>query len=106
MLEIDPRAVYFLILKARVFDDKDPPGETDLDAGPGQERDRLALRTRRMADGVDLHVPGRRVPRPHAKRPGESLASSTPRSARAGGSVRPVASAAAIRPMEGAVWMP
>ena len=37
MLEIDPRTVYFLILKAREFDDKDDPGEADLDASPAEE---------------------------------------------------------------------
>ena len=37
MLEIDPRTVYFLILKAREFDDKDAPGEEDLDASPAEE---------------------------------------------------------------------
>ncbi len=37
MLEIDPRTVYFLILKAREFDDKDSPGEADLDASPAEE---------------------------------------------------------------------
>jgi hypothetical protein len=37
MLEIDPQTVYFLILKAREFDDKDDPGEADLDASPAEE---------------------------------------------------------------------
>ncbi len=37
MLEIDPQTVYFLILKAREFDDKDSPGEMDLDASPAEE---------------------------------------------------------------------
>ncbi len=37
MLEIDPRTVYFLILKAREFDDKDDPGQADLDASPAEE---------------------------------------------------------------------
>ena len=36
MLEIDPQTVYFLILKAREFDDKDDPGEADLDASPAE----------------------------------------------------------------------
>ena len=34
MLEIDPQTVYFLILKAREFDDKDEPGDTDPDDSP------------------------------------------------------------------------
>ena len=34
MMEIDPQTVYFLILKAREFDDKDSPGEADPDASP------------------------------------------------------------------------
>ena len=37
MLEIDPQTVYFLILKAREFDDKDDPGEADPDASPAEE---------------------------------------------------------------------
>ena len=37
MMEIDPQTVYFLILKAREFDDKDSPGEADLDASPAEE---------------------------------------------------------------------
>ena len=37
MLEIDPQTVYFLILKAREFDDKDSPGEEDLDASPAEQ---------------------------------------------------------------------
>ena len=37
MLEIDPRTVYFLILKAREFDDKDDPGQAALDARPAEE---------------------------------------------------------------------
>lgn len=34
MLEIEPDTVYFLILKAREFDDKDELGQSDQDAGP------------------------------------------------------------------------
>ena len=34
MLEIDPQTVYFVILKAREFDDKDEPGKTDPDDSP------------------------------------------------------------------------
>ena len=34
MLEIDPQTVYFLILKAREFDDKDEPGRADPDDSP------------------------------------------------------------------------
>ncbi len=37
MLEINPRIVYFLVLKAREFDDKDAPGESDYDASPAEE---------------------------------------------------------------------
>ncbi len=36
-MEIDPRTVYFLILKARDFDDKDAPGEPDIDDSPADE---------------------------------------------------------------------
>ena len=34
MMEIDPETVYFLILKAREFDDKDEPGDLDPEEGP------------------------------------------------------------------------
>lgn len=34
MLEVDPQTVYFLILRAREFDDKDEPGDTDPDDSP------------------------------------------------------------------------
>ncbi len=38
MLEIEPETVYFLILKAREFDEKDLPGESDNpEAGPADE---------------------------------------------------------------------
>ncbi|MFQ6017163.1 MAG: DUF3775 domain-containing protein [Kiloniellaceae bacterium] len=37
MLEIDPQIVYFLILKAREFDDKDAPGEPDPESTPAEE---------------------------------------------------------------------
>ncbi len=37
MLEIEPETVYFLILKAREFDDKDAPGTPDEDATPAEE---------------------------------------------------------------------
>ena len=37
MMEIKPETVYFLILKAREFDDKDSPGEPDLDTSPADE---------------------------------------------------------------------
>jgi len=37
MLEIEPETVYFLILKAREFDEKDVPGESDdSEAGPAE----------------------------------------------------------------------
>ena len=37
MLEIEPETVYFLILKAREFDDKDAPGTPDEDVTPAEE---------------------------------------------------------------------
>ncbi len=37
MLEIEPETVYFLILKAREFDDKDAPGTPDDDVTPAEE---------------------------------------------------------------------
>lgn len=37
MIEIDPQTVYYLILKARDFDDKDEPGQADPDATPADE---------------------------------------------------------------------
>ena len=37
MMEIDPATVYFLILKAREFDDKDDPGEVYVEASPAEE---------------------------------------------------------------------
>ncbi len=37
MMEIKPGTVYFLILKAREFDDKDAPGTPDEDATPAEE---------------------------------------------------------------------
>ena len=37
MLEIEPETVYFLILKAREFDDKDAPGTPDENATPAEE---------------------------------------------------------------------
>ncbi len=36
MLEIEPEIVYFLILKAREFDDKDAPGTPAEDATPAE----------------------------------------------------------------------
>lgn len=47
MLEIEPETVYFLILKAREFDDKDELGQPDPDAGPA---DRALYRTMRYVD--------------------------------------------------------
>ncbi len=39
MLEVDPESVYFLVLKAREFDEKDLPGESaDSEAGPADEQ--------------------------------------------------------------------
>ncbi len=43
MLEIDSGTVYFLILKAREFDDKDAPGELDIDATPADEAIQAAM---------------------------------------------------------------
>jgi hypothetical protein len=37
MIEIDPQTVYYLILKARDFDDKDEPGQPDTDATRADE---------------------------------------------------------------------
>ncbi len=37
MLEIEPETVTFLILKAREFDDKDPPGTPAEDTTPAEE---------------------------------------------------------------------
>ncbi|MFQ5775339.1 MAG: DUF3775 domain-containing protein [Kiloniellaceae bacterium] len=48
MLEIDPEIVYFLILKARAFDDKDEPGGIDPDAGRAEA---VRHRTMRYVDG-------------------------------------------------------
>lgn len=44
MLEIDPRTVYLLILKAREFDDKDEPGESDPNATLAEETLREEMR--------------------------------------------------------------
>ena len=36
MLEIEPETATFLILKAREFDDKDPPGTPAKDTNPSE----------------------------------------------------------------------
>jgi hypothetical protein len=38
MLEIEPETVYFLIMKAREYDEKDEVGEVDPDLSPAEER--------------------------------------------------------------------
>lgn len=47
-MEIEPETVYFLILKAREFDDKDELGQPDPDAGPA---DQVLEEAMRYVDG-------------------------------------------------------